>query len=191
MAQDLAHTIPGSVVTTRRTVAALNVPPEDAVAFGTTGIDGDDTASRPALIASRPGHLAAGRPVRGGGTFGRRQTRVPQQRASPRMRHVSSPNLRHSVRAIILTEDDHVLLRRHLMAGPPGRGVWATPSGGGLLEKLDERDLDLAFQPRTGRRGQRFGVAASQDSLQSVDSFSHHFGGRVGLTHSLQVKRMI
>jgi ADP-ribose pyrophosphatase YjhB (NUDIX family) len=38
--------------------------------------------------------------------------------------------LRHSVRAIILTDDDHVLLCRHLIPGPPGGVVWAPPGGG-------------------------------------------------------------
>jgi len=40
---------------------------------------------------------------------------------------VSSPNLRRAVRAIILTEDDHVLLCRHIVPG--GRAVWAAPGG--------------------------------------------------------------
>jgi hypothetical protein len=46
------------------------------------------------------------------------------------MLDVPSLNLRHSVRAIILTDDDRVLLCRHLIPGPPGRGVWAAPGGG-------------------------------------------------------------
>jgi ADP-ribose pyrophosphatase YjhB (NUDIX family) len=39
-------------------------------------------------------------------------------------------NLRHSVRAIILTDDHHVLLCRHLLPDPPGTAVWAAPGGG-------------------------------------------------------------
>ena len=39
-------------------------------------------------------------------------------------------NLRHSVRAIILTDDHHVLLCRHLLPDPPGAAVWAAPGGG-------------------------------------------------------------
>ena len=46
------------------------------------------------------------------------------------MLDVSSPNLRRAVRAIILTEDDHVLLCRHTNPDPPGRAVWAAPGGG-------------------------------------------------------------
>lgn len=42
---------------------------------------------------------------------------------------VSSPRLRRAVRAIILTEDDHVLLCRHTVPNPPGRAVWAAPGG--------------------------------------------------------------
>jgi 8-oxo-dGTP diphosphatase len=42
---------------------------------------------------------------------------------------VSSLKLRRAVRAIILTEDDHVLLCRHTVPGPPGRAVWAAPGG--------------------------------------------------------------
>ncbi|MEU4567093.1 NUDIX domain-containing protein [Micromonospora sp. NPDC023956] len=38
--------------------------------------------------------------------------------------------LRHSVRAIILTEDHRVLLCRHVVPDPPDRVVWATPGGG-------------------------------------------------------------
>jgi 8-oxo-dGTP diphosphatase len=41
-----------------------------------------------------------------------------------------SPNLRHSVRAIIVTEDGRVLLCRHVIPDPPGRGIWAAPGGG-------------------------------------------------------------
>jgi 8-oxo-dGTP diphosphatase len=55
---------------------------------------------------------------------------------------VASPNLRHSVRAIILTDDDRILLCRHRITGPPigaeppsraGQRdgfVWAPPGGG-------------------------------------------------------------
>jgi ADP-ribose pyrophosphatase YjhB (NUDIX family) len=43
---------------------------------------------------------------------------------------VPSLNLRHSVRAIILTDDDRILLCRHLVPDPPGRAVWAAPGGG-------------------------------------------------------------
>ena len=43
---------------------------------------------------------------------------------------VSPLNLRHSARAIILTEDDRILLCRHVIPDPPGRGVWAAPGGG-------------------------------------------------------------
>lgn len=43
---------------------------------------------------------------------------------------VSSLNLRHSVRAILLTEDDDILLCRHAIPDPLARVVWATPGGG-------------------------------------------------------------
>jgi 8-oxo-dGTP diphosphatase len=43
---------------------------------------------------------------------------------------VPSPNLRHSARAVILTDDHRVLLCRHVVADPPGQVVWATPGGG-------------------------------------------------------------
>ncbi|SCG19295.1 ADP-ribose pyrophosphatase YjhB, NUDIX family [Micromonospora echinofusca] len=41
-----------------------------------------------------------------------------------------SPKLRHSVRAILLTEDHRILLCRHSIPDPPGRFVWAAPGGG-------------------------------------------------------------
>ncbi|WP_239127133.1 NUDIX domain-containing protein [Asanoa siamensis] len=41
-----------------------------------------------------------------------------------------SPALRHSVRAIILTDDHRVLLCRHLLPGPPFGAVWTVPGGG-------------------------------------------------------------
>lgn len=47
-----------------------------------------------------------------------------------RMCGVPSLNLRHSVRAVILTEDERILLCRHRIDGPTGRGVWAAPGGG-------------------------------------------------------------
>jgi ADP-ribose pyrophosphatase YjhB (NUDIX family) len=46
------------------------------------------------------------------------------------MLDVPTLNLRHSVRAIILTDDKRVLLCRHLLDDPPGGGVWAAPGGG-------------------------------------------------------------
>lgn len=39
-------------------------------------------------------------------------------------------NLRHSVRAIILDENDRLLLCRFALAKPAGAVVWATPGGG-------------------------------------------------------------
>ncbi|MEV0223951.1 NUDIX domain-containing protein [Streptomyces sp. NPDC050704] len=41
-----------------------------------------------------------------------------------------SVNLRHSVRAIILDEDDRILLCRFEIPEPAGTVVWATPGGG-------------------------------------------------------------
>jgi len=43
---------------------------------------------------------------------------------------VSSPNLRHAVRAIVLDEEDRVLLCRFVISGPPSRVIWAAPGGG-------------------------------------------------------------
>ena len=44
---------------------------------------------------------------------------------------VSSLKLRRSVRAIILTDDDRILLCRHAISDPPPpRVVWAAPGGG-------------------------------------------------------------
>jgi 8-oxo-dGTP diphosphatase len=43
---------------------------------------------------------------------------------------VPTLNLRHSVRAIILTDDHRVLLCRHLLSDPPPTSVWAAPGGG-------------------------------------------------------------
>src|SRR5689334_23612255 len=40
------------------------------------------------------------------------------------------PRLRHSVRALILTADDEILLCRHTVTDPPGGAVWAAPGGG-------------------------------------------------------------
>ncbi|MGW0496906.1 NUDIX hydrolase [Streptomyces sp. NPDC003007] len=39
-------------------------------------------------------------------------------------------NLRHSVRAIVLDDDDRVLLCRFTIPEPPGTVVWAAPGGG-------------------------------------------------------------
>ncbi|MFB6713639.1 MULTISPECIES: NUDIX hydrolase [unclassified Streptomyces] len=43
---------------------------------------------------------------------------------------MSSVNLRHSVRAIILDEDKRILLCRFAIPEPAGTVVWATPGGG-------------------------------------------------------------
>jgi ADP-ribose pyrophosphatase YjhB (NUDIX family) len=42
---------------------------------------------------------------------------------------VPSLKLRHSARAIILTDDHHVLLCRHLLPDPPGVSIWTAPGG--------------------------------------------------------------
>lgn len=41
-----------------------------------------------------------------------------------------SPNLRHSARAILLTQDERLLLCRYIAHDPPGRVVWVAPGGG-------------------------------------------------------------
>ncbi|MCX4732734.1 NUDIX domain-containing protein [Streptomyces sp. NBC_01363] len=41
-----------------------------------------------------------------------------------------SVNLRHSVRAVVLDEDDRILLCRHAIPEPAGTVVWAAPGGG-------------------------------------------------------------
>jgi ADP-ribose pyrophosphatase YjhB (NUDIX family) len=46
------------------------------------------------------------------------------------MTTMSTLNLRHAVRALILTDDHQILLCRHLAADPPGAAVWAAPGGG-------------------------------------------------------------
>lgn len=43
---------------------------------------------------------------------------------------MTSLSLRHSVRGILVTDDDRVLLCRHLVPRQPGLGVWAPPGGG-------------------------------------------------------------
>jgi len=43
---------------------------------------------------------------------------------------VSSVNLRHSARAIVLDEDDRILLCRFAIPEPAGTVVWAAPGGG-------------------------------------------------------------
>lgn len=43
---------------------------------------------------------------------------------------MSPVNLRHSVRAIVLDEDDRILLCRFVIPKPAGTVVWAAPGGG-------------------------------------------------------------
>ncbi|MET8748170.1 NUDIX domain-containing protein [Streptomyces sp. NPDC004728] len=43
---------------------------------------------------------------------------------------MSSVNLRHSVRAVVLDEDDRILLCRHAIPAPARTVVWAAPGGG-------------------------------------------------------------
>jgi 8-oxo-dGTP diphosphatase len=43
---------------------------------------------------------------------------------------MSSLELRHSVRAVVLDEDDRILLCRFAIPEPAGRIVWAAPGGG-------------------------------------------------------------
>jgi len=70
---------------------------------------------------------------------------------------VSSLNLRRAVRAVILTEDNHVLLCRHTIPDVPGKAVWAAPGGriesgetplAALRRELQEEvGLDLDYSP--------------------------------------------
>lgn len=39
-------------------------------------------------------------------------------------------SLRHAARAVILDEENRVLLCRHTLPAPAGAGVWAAPGGG-------------------------------------------------------------
>ncbi|MFG3015657.1 NUDIX domain-containing protein [Streptomyces cinerochromogenes] len=53
---------------------------------------------------------------------------------------MTSPNLRHAVRAVILNEEDRILLCRFVLSEPSGTiVVWAAPGGG---VKPDETPLD-------------------------------------------------
>ncbi|MGC4895374.1 NUDIX domain-containing protein [Micromonospora sp. DT31] len=61
-------------------------------------------------------------------------SRCDDHRCRRQIRHAVTPNLRHSVRAIVLDENDRVLLCRFVLPHPvvPDEvmGVWAAPGGG-------------------------------------------------------------
>lgn len=66
---------------------------------------------------------------------------------------MSSVKLRHSARAVILTDDGHMLLCRCVISDPPGQVVWTAPGGGiessetpieALRRELDE-EVGLAI----------------------------------------------
>jgi ADP-ribose pyrophosphatase YjhB (NUDIX family) len=69
---------------------------------------------------------------------------------------VSSLNLRRSARAVILDEDDRILLCRFAIPEPPGTVVWAAPGGGieqgetvlGALRRELREEVGLAVAPR-------------------------------------------
>ncbi|WP_245687124.1 NUDIX domain-containing protein [Streptacidiphilus griseoplanus] len=71
---------------------------------------------------------------------------------------MATVRLRHSVRAIVLDEEDRILLCRHTAPEPPGTVVWAAP-GGGVERGETPADHDLkaleqiAWARRSGRSG--------------------------------------
>ncbi|MEH6376601.1 NUDIX domain-containing protein [Streptomyces sp. KLMMK] len=68
---------------------------------------------------------------------------------------MSSVNLRHSVRGVILDEGDRILLCRFAIPGPTGTVVvWAAPGGG-----IERGETPLATLARRGRAGRRCGPA--------------------------------
>ncbi|MFF8392447.1 NUDIX hydrolase [Streptomyces sp. NPDC016172] len=67
-----------------------------------------------------------------------------------------SLNLRHAVRAIILDEDDRILLCRFVLPKPAGTVVWAAPGGG-----IDPGETPLAALRRELR--EEVGLAVGTD----------------------------
>ncbi|WP_405607324.1 NUDIX hydrolase [Streptomyces sp. NBC_00076] len=65
-------------------------------------------------------------------------------------------NLRHSVRAIILDEDDRILLCRFAIPEPAGTVVWAAPGGG-----IEQGETPLAALRRELR--EEVGLAVRRD----------------------------
>jgi 8-oxo-dGTP diphosphatase len=60
------------------------------------------------------------------------------------------PNLRHSVRALILTADHQILLCRHLITDQPGAAVWAAPGGGIELGETELQALRRELAEEVG-----------------------------------------
>lgn len=67
-----------------------------------------------------------------------------------------SLNLRHAVRAIVLTDDGHVLLCRHLLPDSPDEAIWAAPGG-----RIESGETPLAALRRELR--EEVGLAIDAD----------------------------
>src|SRR4051794_7804222 len=91
---------------------------------------------------------------------------------------VSAPNLRHSARALILTDDERILLRRHVLPGPPAGFVWAAPGGG-----VESGETPLAALRRELREEVGLAIDADPPHVWHQEVVSGHVPGYDGVVN--------